>query len=78
MWSEVVFEDIGASRGMEMAWALRDAGLVLDKDFTWRYIPKDSVVGVDDDGDYILTGKSVTIGFRDPALATFYSLKWQR
>ena len=40
MWSEVVFEDIGAARGMEMAWALRSAGLVLDKDFTWCYIPK--------------------------------------
>ena len=78
MWSEVVFEGATASRGLEMAWALARAGLILDKDFTWRYIPKDSVVGMDDDGDYILTGKSVTIGFLDPAMATFYSLKWQR
>jgi hypothetical protein len=62
---------------MEMAWALARAGLILDKDFTWRYVPKDSVVGVDDDG-YILSGRGVTIGFRDPAMATFYSLKWQR
>ena len=74
MWSEVVFEDIGASRGMEMAWALRDAGLVLDKDFTWCYIPK----ALD---EWILFEKNISkviIGFKDPALATFYSLKWQR
>ena len=79
MWSEVVFEDIGAARGMEMAWALRSAGLVLDKDFTWCYIPKalDQV----DPNDWTMFEKNirkVIIGFRDPAMATFYSLKWQR
>ena len=79
MWSEVVFEDIGAARGMEMAWALRSAGLVLDKDFTWCYIPKalDQV----DPNDWTMFEKNVRkviIGFQDPALATFYSLKWQR
>ena len=77
MWSEVVFEDIGAARGMEMAWALRSAGLVLDKDFTWCYIPKalDQV----DPNDWSMFEKNVRkviIGFRDPALATFYQLKW--
>lgn len=76
MWTEIVFKGAGPARGMEMAWALARAGLVLDKDFTWRYIPKDSVVGMDDDGDFILAGKSVTIGFQDPVLATFYQLKW--
>lgn len=77
MWTKVVFDGANSARGIEMAYALRSDGLVLDKDFTWTYIPKGSVVGVDDDG-YILSGKGVTIGFRDPALATFYSLKWQR
>ena len=77
MWTEVVFEDIGAARGMEMAWALRDAGLVLDKDFTWCYIPKalDQV----DPNDWSMFEKNVRkviIGFQDPALATFYQLKW--
>jgi len=77
MWTEVVFEDIGAARGMEMAWALRSAGLVLDKDFTWCYIPKalDQV----DPNDWSMFEKNVRkviIGFQDPALATFYQLKW--
>ena len=79
MWSEVVIEGATASRGMEMAWALRDAGLVLDKDFTWCYIPKvpDPVTI----NEWSLLGKNVRkviIGFQDPAMATFYSLKWQR
>ena len=75
MWTEVVFEGANSVRGIEMAYALRSAGLILDKDFTWTYIPKDSVVGMDETG-YILSGKKVTIGFRDPTLATFYQLKW--
>ena len=76
MWTEIVFKGATAARGMEMAYALRSAGLVIGKDFTWTYIPKDSVVGMDETGDFILAGKSVTIGFLDPALATFYQLKW--
>lgn len=75
MWTEIVFEGATSVRGIEMAYALRSAGLVLNKDFTWTYIPKDSVVGLDETG-YILSGKKVTIGFQDPALATFYQLKW--
>ena len=60
-----------------MAWALRSAGLVLDKDFTWCYIPKalDQV----DPNDWSMFEKNVRkviIGFQDPALATFYQLKW--
>ena len=77
MWTEVVFEDIGASRGMEMAWALRSAGLVLDKDFTWCYIPK----APEEPAPPELFEKNVRkviIGFQNPAMATFYSLKWQR
>jgi len=76
MWSEVVFEDIGAARGMEMAWALRSAGLVLDKDFTWCYLPK----APEEPAPPELFEKNVRkviIGFQDPAMATFYQLKWR-
>jgi hypothetical protein len=78
MWAEVVFEGATPSRGMEMVWALLDAGLVMNKDFTWCYIPKNSVGIVYHDEDFVPADKSVIIGFQDPALATFYSLKWQR
>ena len=76
MWTEVVFDGANSARGIEMAYALRSDGLVLDKDFTWTYIPKDSVVGLDGN-KWMLSGKGVIIGFQNPTLATFYSLKWQ-
>jgi hypothetical protein len=77
MWSEVVFEGATAVRAMEMAHALRSDGLVLNKDFIWAWMPKDSIV-VGGTENCIMDQKRVTIGFRDPAMATFYSLKWQR
>lgn len=78
MWSEVVIEGATASRGMEMAWALRDAGLVLDQDFTWRYMPSLNEYQLNELTPFEKNVNKVIIGFRDPALATFYSLKWQR
>ena len=78
MWSEVVFEGATASRGMEMAWALRDAGLVLDKDFTWCYIPSLKEYQLNELTPFEKNVRKVIIGFQDPAMATFYSLKWQR
>ncbi len=75
MWTEVVFEGATAVRAMEMAHALRASGLVLNKDFTWAWMPKDSIV-VGGTERWILDQKRVTIGFLDPALATFYQLKW--
>jgi len=77
MWTEVVFEGATASRGLELAARLRLAGLVLNQDFTWAYIPK----APEEPAPPELFEKNVSlviIGFRDPALATFYSLKWQR
>lgn len=76
MWSEVVFEGATASQGLELAARLRLAGLVLNQDFTWAYIPKTL-----DSNEWTMFEKNVSlviIGFQDPALATFYSLKWQR
>jgi len=77
MWTEVVFEGATASRGLELAARLRLAGLVLNQDFTWAYIPK----APEEPAPPELFEKNVSlviIGFRDPALATFYTLKWQR
>lgn len=76
MWTEIVFEDATAMQAVDMVRALSQAGLVMNQDFIWRYQPKGTVVGADEHG-YILSGRGVTIGFRDPAMATFYSLKWQ-
>ena len=86
MWSEVVVKGANASSGIAMAHELRSAGLTLDKDFTWQYIPEGMVTLNDtitlsyaeDYHEAQLQKKQVIIQFRDPALATFYSLKWQR
>jgi len=87
MWTEVVFEGANASSGIAMAHELRSAGLTLDQDFTWQYIPggmvtlNDTITFSSYTEDYHeaqLQKKQVIIQFRNPAMATFYSLKWQR
>lgn len=87
MWTEVVFKGANASSGIAMAHELRSAGLTLDKDFTWQYIPEGMVTFnntltlssyTEDYHEAQLQKKQVIIQFRNPALATFYSLKWQR
>ena len=87
MWTEVVFKGANASSGIAMAHELRSAGLTLDKDFIWQYIPEGMIAVdlygtstniVEDYHEAQLQKRQVIIQFRDPALATFYSLKWQR
>lgn len=63
MWTEVVFENTNAVRGIEICYQLKADELVQGVDFEWKYIPDP---------------KSVILMFREQAMATFYSLKWQR
>lgn len=60
------------SRALEMVAELRQSGLIMDQDFVWRF----------EKGDYNDSNEfmppSVTFEFQDPALATFYQLKWSR
>ena len=73
MWTKVVFEGAKASQGLEMVARLKLDGLVLNQDFDWRYIANANEMR--ESGENV---SQVIIGFQDPALATFYSLKWQR
>jgi hypothetical protein len=72
MWSEVVFEGAKASQGLEMVARLKLDGLVLNQDFDWRYIANANELR--ESGENV---SQVIIGFRDPAQATFYQLKWR-
>jgi hypothetical protein len=45
-------------------------GLVMHEDFEWEYHPSQW------DGFTHERSKQTVFGFRDPALATFYQLKW--
>ena len=78
MWSEVVFEGAGPVRGLELVARLSLDGLVLHQDFTWRYMPSLNQFQLNDSKPFEENVSRVIIGFRDPALATFYSLKYQR
>ena len=55
---------------LDMKFGLLRDGLVLDQDFMWEYHQStwDDMTGVDP--------SRVTFAFRDPALATYYRLKW--
>jgi hypothetical protein len=61
-----------ANMALELVAELRQSGLVMDQDFVWQY--QKSSYGEGNE----LVPASVTFEFRDPALATFYQLKWSR
>ena len=73
MWCEIVFENTGSADGIAMFHQLQKDGLKLGVDFDWKYMPMWSVTATDH-----TKGKAVILMFQDPALATFYTLKWQR
>ena len=55
---------------LELVTELRQSGLVQDRDFVWRFQKGNFA----DDNTFLPA--SVTFEFEDPALATFYQLKW--
>jgi hypothetical protein len=57
---------------LELVAELRQSGLIMNQDFEWRY--QRSSYGEGNE----LVPASVTFEFQDPALATFYQLKWSR
>jgi hypothetical protein len=58
------------SKALEMVSELRQSGLTMDQDFVWRFEK-----GSYGEGNEFVS-PSVTFEFEDPALATFYQLKW--
>lgn len=67
----ITIRNVSAVDAVDYKFQLLRAGLVMEDDFTWRYVPAqwDSFTG-------ITGGKLVEFYFRDPATATFYQLKW--
>lgn len=66
----IIVKDSNEAFGLKMK--LDSAGLVRDHDYTWKYNPR-----ID---DWLNTENncpaSVDFTFSDPAMATFYKLKW--
>ncbi len=59
---------------IELKDQLLSDGLVIDRDFVWKY----TQAQYDNDGCTYVAPKQVTFEFQDPAMATFYQLKWSR
>lgn len=61
-----------ANMALELVAELRQSGLIMNQDFVWQYQKS----GYSEGNKHV--PPSVTFEFQDPALATFYQLKWSR
>jgi hypothetical protein len=66
----VILRDIEPARALELKAQLVRDGLIMHVDFKWEYHPPHW------DGFTHERPKQTVFSFRDPALATFYQLKW--
>ena len=57
---------------LELLQELKTAGLILNQDFEWAFYNEN----VNNDGKERIQTRYCEFRFRDPKLATFYSLKW--
>jgi hypothetical protein len=69
---ELRIEQASPDDGIRWNRDLMASGLTPEQDYVWRYQPSQY-----DNLDYIIYSRAVVFEFRDPALATFYKLKWQ-
>ena len=66
----VILRDIALDEIFQLKYQLVRDGLIMDADFEWEYHPPVW------DGFSQEQAKHVVFRFTDPALATFYQLKW--
>lgn len=64
----VKFQGMNAASGIEHVRELISSGLIMDQDFRWEYHREE----ISDE----IKSKYCEFSFKDPKLATFYSLKW--
>lgn len=69
-WAQVVLIDVGAIEALGRKYELAADGLVIDQDFVWYYKKAEY------DGFTMNQPRQAVFAFRDPALASFYKLKW--
>ena len=68
----VIVWDASPADAVEFRNQLVRAGLVMNQDFVWSYIP---LTWDNFSGDAV-TRKCVVFEFAEPEMATFYQLKW--
>lgn len=73
--SDVTIENITAAEAIALKHDLDQSGLVNTQDYTWLYRP---VKYNHDWSTHPMERSLVIFSFRDPALASFYKLKWTK
>ena len=63
---------VNAIRALELRDQLEDSGLIQNQDFEWEYRQAE----YNSDSYEAVVPRHVLFRFRDPALATFWQLKW--
>jgi hypothetical protein len=63
---------VNAVRALELRDQLEDSGLIQNQDFEWEYRQAE----YNSDSYEAVVPRHVLFRFRDPALATFWQLKW--
>lgn len=69
-WIAVVVENISVADAIELRYSLVRDGLTIDQDFSWAYRQSEY------DGFTMNRPAHAAFAFRDPAMASFYKLKW--
>ena len=75
MLNQVTITKITAAEAMGLKADLDTAGLIVNTDYTWRFQP---VKYNNDFSMYAVEESQVLFEFADPAMASFYKLKWTR
>ena len=75
MLNKVIITNITAAEAMGLKADLDQSGLVVNADYTWRFQP---VKYNNDFSMYAVEDSQVLFEFADPAMASFYQLKWTR
>ena len=73
MPTTVIITKISAAEAIALKADLDGSGLVVNHDYTWRFQP---VKYNNDFSMYAVEESQVLFEFADPAMASFYKLKW--
>lgn len=73
MLNALTITNLSAAEAIGFKNDLDRAGLVVDKDYTWRFQP---VKYSDSFSSTLISESQARFEFADPAMASFYKLKW--
>ena len=69
---EIRMENASPDDGIRWSHELQWSGLIQGQDYVWQYVP-----AWDDNFGSHTSPRAVVFAFSNPAMTTFYQLKWQ-